>query len=115
LRRDLAVSLDRVGNTYADTNNKVSARRHYRESLSIRQQLATANPQSALLQRDLIVSFINLQELTGNPAYAQRALNVALSLQAHGQLPPTDAWMLADLRQRAHPQAAPPPAAGTPP
>jgi hypothetical protein len=78
-----------------------SARIRFEESLAVRERLAGADPSSAILQRDLIVSLVNVHAATGEKAHVERALTLALALQEQGRLAPRDAWMVEDLRKRA--------------
>ena len=62
---------------------------------------AQADPGNAGWQRDLIVSYVKLSEVTGDQAYAAKELEVALAMQQRGILAPRDAWMIEELKQRA--------------
>ena len=73
----------------------------YRKGLAIAEALAARNPRNAEWQRDLIVSFVKLSEVTGDRSYATRALEIARSMQARGTLAPRDAWMIDELKRRA--------------
>jgi hypothetical protein len=73
----------------------------YQAALAIRERLATADPGNAQWQRDLVVSFVKLSEVTGDRAYAEQALSIALAMRQRGILAPRDAWMIEELNQRA--------------
>ncbi len=55
--RDLSVSFDRVGNVQVAQGDLAGALKSYRDSLAIRERLATSDPGNAGWQRDLSVSF----------------------------------------------------------
>jgi hypothetical protein len=77
------------------------ARRSYEQALEIHEKLARANPISAAAQRDLIVSYAKLAQVTGDKSWWKRALDVAETLHREGRLAPVDARMLEYLRERA--------------
>jgi hypothetical protein len=52
-------------------------------------------------QHDLIVSLVKIGDITGEKAYAARALDVALDMQRRGTLAPQYAGMVEDLKRRA--------------
>ena len=52
-------------------------------------------------QRDLIVSYVKLSDVTGDKMYDVQALDIALAMQKRGILAPRDGWMIEDLRRRA--------------
>jgi len=47
------------------------------------------------------VSFVKISEVTGDKAYAGKALDLALGMQQRGILAPRDAWMIEDLKRRS--------------
>jgi hypothetical protein len=47
------------------------------------------------------VSYAKLSEVTGDKAYAGKALDVALGMQQRGMLAARDAWMIEELRRRS--------------
>jgi len=63
-----------------------AALKSYRDSLAIRKRLAQADPGNEGWQRDLIVSYVKLNEVSGDKAYIAQALEVALVMQKR----PTD-------------------------
>jgi hypothetical protein len=77
------------------------ARRSYEQALEVAEKLARANPSSAAAQRDLIVSYWKLAQVTGDKSWWKRALDVAETLHREGRLAPKDAWMIETLRQNA--------------
>ena len=81
--------------------DRPAALKSYRASMEIAERLAEADPGNALWQRDLIISFVRLNEVTGDRTYAQQALDVALRMQSLGILAPRDEWMIEELRRRA--------------
>ncbi len=98
-QRDLSVSHLKIGNVLAGQDNKPGAVAEYDKSLKITQALAEQDPANADWQRDL-VDLEKLSEVTGDRAYAAKALNVALDMQKRGLLAPTDVWMIEELRRR---------------
>jgi tetratricopeptide (TPR) repeat protein len=100
-QRDLSVSHDRIGNVQRAQGNLAAALESYRASLAIRERLARADASNAGWQRDLIVSYVKLSEVTGDKAYAVKALDVVLAMQWRGILTPRDAWMIEELKRRA--------------
>ena len=73
----------------------------YRASLAIAERLAKADPSNAGWQRDLIVSYVKLSDMTGDRMYAVQALEIALAMQKRDILAPRDGWIIEDLRRRA--------------
>ncbi len=103
LQRDLSVSLERLGNVLVAQGDLAGARSRYQGSLDIGKRLAAADPSSASLQRDLAVSYVNLSEVTREKSHLQAALSIVLSMREKGQLAPSDAWMLEELKRRLGP------------
>ena len=66
----------------------------YEASKQIREQLAERDPGNAGWQRDLIVSNVKLNQVTGEKSYLQQALAIAEDMQAKGILAPADAWLI---------------------
>ena len=100
-QRDLTVSHDRIGNVQRAQGNLAAALESYRASFAIRERLARADAGNAGRQQDLIVSYVKLSEVTGDKAYAVKALDVALAMQRRGILAPRDVWMIEELKRRA--------------
>lgn len=73
----------------------------YRKGLAIRETVAGRDPGNTDWQRDLIVSDVKLNEVTGDKAYAAKALDIAQTMQKRGALVPSDAWMVDDLKRRS--------------
>jgi hypothetical protein len=44
-----------------------------------------------------------LNTVTGDKAYAAKALDIAQAMQQRGMLAPRDTWMIEDLKRRAAP------------
>lgn len=72
----------------------------YRAFLVIRERLAKTDPGNAGWQRDLIVSYVKLSEVTNDVSYVAKALDITLAMQQRGILAPTDRWMIEELKQR---------------
>ena len=77
-----------------------AARERFVQSLETRQRLAKANPSSAAAQRDLIVSYAKLGQLTGERDWWSKALEIAERLNRDGHLPPRDAGIIDYLRNK---------------
>ena len=63
--------------------------------------LAKADPGNAEWQRDLIVSYVKLSDVTGDKMYDMQALDIVLTMLKRGILAPGDHWMIEELRRRA--------------
>jgi hypothetical protein len=100
-QRDVSVSHNKIGNVQVAQGDLPGALQSYRASMRIAERLAQADPGNANWQRDLIVSYGKLSEVTGDQAYAAKALEVALAMQQRGILAPGDARMIEDLKRRA--------------
>ncbi|MEO8630904.1 MAG: hypothetical protein ABI612_22825, partial [Betaproteobacteria bacterium] len=100
-QRDLSVSHNKIGDVQVTQRNLPAALESYRASMRIRERLAQADPGNAGWQRDLIISFVKLSEVTGEKSYASRALQVALDMQQRAILAPRDEWMIEDLKRRS--------------
>jgi hypothetical protein len=50
---------------------------------------------------DLVLTYMNLGEVTGDRSYAAKALDVALAMQKRGILAPRDGWMIDELKRRS--------------
>ena len=90
-----------LGDVAMQAGDLAAARGRYEQSLAVREKLAAQNLASTEAQRDLIISYVKLQETLADASYASRALEVATRLKEQGRLAPTDEWMIDDLRQRA--------------
>jgi tetratricopeptide (TPR) repeat protein len=102
-QRGLFISHGFVGDVLQAREDLSGALEHRRTALEISLRLAEEHPDITEWQRDLIVSYVRMQMATGDTEYAERALEVALRMQAQGMLEPRDEWMIEDLRQRARP------------
>ena len=100
-QRDLSVSHERIGNVLVAQGDGPGALAGYRKSLAIREALVARDPANTEWQRDLIVSFVKLSKVTGDKAYAVKALDLVLEMQQGGILAPRDAWMIEDLERRS--------------
>ena len=95
------MSHNKIGNVQVAQGDLPAALTSYRASLAIRERLAKADPGNAEWQRDLIVSYVKLSDVTGDKMYDVQALEIALAMQKRGILAPRDSWMIEDLRRRA--------------
>jgi len=100
-QRDLSIAHERIGDVQVAQGDRPGALASYQATLAIAERLAQADPGNVGWQRDLIVSFAKLNEVTGDRAYAERALSLALAMQQRGMLAPRDTWMIEDLKRRA--------------
>jgi hypothetical protein len=99
--RARSVALDAIGNVQVAQGDLPAALTSYRASHAIAERLAKADPGNAEWQRNLIVSYTKLSDLTGDKMYDVRALDIALAMQKRGVLAPRDHWMIEELRRRA--------------
>lgn len=101
--RDRSVALDELANVLLEQGDLTGARTRYQESLDIRKRLAAADPSSASLQRDLLVSYVKLSEVTHDKSQLRMALDLALRMREQGFLAPRDAGMIEELKRRLGP------------
>jgi tetratricopeptide (TPR) repeat protein len=99
--RDLSVSHNKIGDVLRAQGDLAGALAAYRQSLKIAEALSARDAANTQWQRDLIVSYVKLSEVTGDKAYVSQALDIALAMQERGALAPRDAWMIDELRKRA--------------
>ena len=100
-RRNLSVSLDRLGDVQVAAEDFKGARQSFEDSLQMRQRLAVANPSSAAAQRDVAVS---MWKLAGLPDSSVRWQDVAVlwrGLVDRGLLPSGDSRIAAEAERRA--------------
>jgi tetratricopeptide (TPR) repeat protein len=100
-QRALSIIDDRIGDELRAQGDGPGALAEYRQGIVIAEALATRDPANAEWQRDLIVSLVNLSQVTGDKAYAAQALDRALAMQKRGILAPSDSWMIENLKRRA--------------
>ena len=101
VQRQLRFSLNKRGDMLLEAGDGDGAIVEHEAALVIARKLAETSPSDPRSQRDLISSYVKMQEVTGDGDYARRALEVALRMQAEGILATEDEWMIEDLRQRA--------------
>ena len=82
-RRDVAVSLDNLGDVKLLTGDRAGALAAYQESLDIARKLAAQDPGNAQAQIDLVVSLYKVSTV-GDPSQARAALTEALSILEKG-------------------------------
>jgi tetratricopeptide (TPR) repeat protein len=97
---NLNVILRRLGDVLLAAGDLSGARARYEMSLEIAERLVQANPSNTEAQRDLIASHDELGRLPEGKEHLSEALRIALDLQKTGRLPPSDSWMIDDLRKR---------------
>src|SRR5439155_1626123 len=100
-QRDVATSLNKLGNVQVAGGDLSGARKSYEESLAIDRRLAAANPSNAEAQRDVAVSLWKLASL---PNSSVRWLEVAEAMRRmheRGVLAPPDLPMLEEAEKRA--------------
>jgi tetratricopeptide (TPR) repeat protein len=96
--RDVSVGLEKLGDVAVEASDLAGARGYFTRSLEMRERLAAKSWGSARAQRDVIVSLDRLGDVTGDRAHWQRALDLALAMEAEGQLAPADAFIPGYLR-----------------
>jgi hypothetical protein len=89
-QHDLSVSHDRIGDVQRAQGDLPAALTSYRASHAIFERVAKVDPGNAEWQRDLIVSYVKLSDVTGDKMYDVQALDVALAMQKRGILAPRD-------------------------
>jgi hypothetical protein len=62
---------------------------------------AERDPANPLWQRDLIVSYVKLSEVSGDKSCVRKALGIAREIQRRGTLAPRDAWIIDELKRRS--------------
>ncbi len=92
-RRDVSVSLNKLGNVAVAEGDLGAAKAAYAEDLEIARALSAADPSSAAARRDVIVSLDKMGNVTGETRHFEEALDIALEMQAAGQLSPADAFI----------------------
>ncbi len=71
MQRDLSISFNKLGDVSVESGELTAARVYFADGLTIRKQLAQADPTNAQMQRDVAVSHANiagLLEKEHNPA-----------------------------------------------
>ena len=100
-QRDLSVSYERLGDLLLRLGDSAQAERHYRDSLTIPERLATTDPTNAEAQRDLSVSYNKLGDLLlrlGDGAQAERHYRDSLTIRERlATTDPTNAQAQRDL------------------
>lgn len=99
--RDRSVAFSEIGDVLVAQGDLPGALAAYRKGLAIRETLAARDPGNTGWQRDLIVSYVKLSEVTGDRSYATKALTIAQTMQQRGTLQPRDAWMVDELKRRS--------------
>ncbi|MEO0983224.1 MAG: hypothetical protein AAFX03_11290, partial [Pseudomonadota bacterium] len=106
-RRDVSVSLERLGDVSRQAGDLAAARSAYEESLELARALSASNPESAAARRDVIVSLDKMGQVTDEASYWREALGIAEAMEAAGQLSPADAFIPDYLRRRLSEAATP--------
>lgn len=97
--RDQSVANDAIGDVLVAQGDLPAALTAYRASHAIFETLAKRDPRNSEWQRDLIVSYVKLSEVTGDKTYVTKALQIAQTMQKRGTLQPRDAWMVDELKR----------------
>ena len=100
-QRDLAVSHSSIGEIQIAQGDLPAALASYQASHTLFESIARDYPANVESQRELILSNMILNKVTGNKAYAVKALDIAVGMQQHGILPTSDVWMIKELRRAA--------------
>jgi hypothetical protein len=95
------VSLDRIGDVLVAQGDLAGARARFSESLAIRQRLAAADPSSAILQRDVLVSLFKLAQMPNSGVRWAQVLVQGEDMQRRGVLSPRDGAALEQIRALA--------------
>ena len=99
-QRDLSISHDRIGNVRVLQGNLSGALTAYQAALTIAERLASGDPSNSRWQRDLIVSHYKLAQAGADAKlHLNRALEIALDMEAKGTLVPADAFIPGALRE----------------
>ena len=99
-RRDLSAMELKVGDALRTMGRREDAVASYRRALSLRLELARAEPDNAARQRDLILAHARMAEMgVDRRDNLAAALAIAEALEASGRLSQNDAAMPARLRQ----------------
>ena len=99
-QRELSISHNKIGDVLMSQGDLTAALENYRAAMAIAERLAASDPGNAEWQRDLIVGFAKLSQVTGDKAYAAKALDVALGMQQRGILAPRDAWFIEEFKRQ---------------
>jgi uncharacterized caspase-like protein/predicted negative regulator of RcsB-dependent stress response len=90
-QRDLFISLQNVGDVRLLFGNVPGALKSYDEAMGILEHLAALDHGNGTFQRDLILLNYRMARAGSDPeAHLQKALDIALDMQARGILAPTD-------------------------
>lgn len=88
---DLAIGYNNVGNALIKLGRVAEAHQRFELGIAMRTRLVDANPDNAVLRRQLMVNLIKLAETDGDPAQCyRRAQEQALWLAAAGKLGPNE-------------------------
>mgnify|MGYP006452505559 FL=1 len=90
-----------MGDVRSKAGNIDGAIAHFETGMQISKRLADVNPANVEAQRDLIVSYAKLAEVSPGQGWWAKGLAVCEQLVAQGKLQPTDSWMLEDLRRKS--------------
>jgi tetratricopeptide (TPR) repeat protein len=99
--RDRPVALDEIGAILVAQNDLPSARARFQESYDIAKRLAAADPSSASLRRDVVVSLWKLAGLENTSAAWEQVVSTLEDMQRRGVLRPADARLIDEARAKA--------------
>ena len=96
----MSVSLNKFGDVLVEQGDLGGARGRYQESLEMRKRLAAANPSSATLQRDVLISMVRLTRFPDSGVTWRQIIDTMEAMQARGVLRPADVSLLEEARRQ---------------
>ena len=94
VRRDLPHFLGKLAETELVSGNEAAAKALYLDGLEAAKSLVEDFPDNMNAHRDLLVGYANLGDATGEATYWREARDVYRDMEARGQIPPADTWMI---------------------
>ena len=99
-QRDLSISFTKIGDAFALRDDCAGAVGPYRDGLKIAEDLSARDPSNTEWRFDVVVGLFNVGHCGYEPREnLDRALDMALAMQADGTLPPSDVRILDVIRQ----------------
>ncbi|HRD92820.1 MAG TPA: hypothetical protein PK201_06805 [Accumulibacter sp.] len=90
-----------LGDVFLKTRDLAAANDAFTATRRLAEDRIASDPANAEWQRDLIVSYVKLSEVSGDETFVQKALRIARNMQQREILAPRDAWLINELRRRA--------------
>ena len=107
-RRDVSVTLDRIGDLKKELGMSNEALAAYRQSYDIRKKIVNNHPTSTTAQRDIAVSLTKMAAINQSGIRWEQVLKQFESMDSKGQLAPDDREYLVFSREMATLQDAAP-------